>query len=52
MIMLIFRKIEVERVAVVEFGMNQSSGVSTESFVVQRGAYTAKVANEKKAAFR
>ena len=41
MIMLIFRKIEVERVAVVEFGMNKSSGDGTGSFVVQRGADTA-----------
>ena len=42
-VMVVFRETGVERVAVVEFGMNKnkSSGDGTGSFVVQRGADTA-----------
>jgi hypothetical protein len=38
---LIFRKIIVERVAIIKFGMYKSSGNSASSFVVKRGTDTA-----------
>ena len=49
---LIFRKIVIERVAVVKFGMYKSSVNDGGSFVVKRRTDTTYVADVKKAAFR